>query len=50
MSACPHISFKRSSRESGNFLLDDELLSSEGLTDLDKYRSIPGEFFPDFFM
>lgn len=37
---------------SGNFFVDDEVLASEGITDLDKYSVVPGtkEFLPDFFL
>ena len=52
MADSAHIIFTRSSREcTGNFFIDDELLASEGVTDLDKYQSVPGaELFPDFFV
>ncbi len=52
MADCAHIIFTRSSRDcTGNFFIDDELLASEGVTDLDKYQSVPGaELFPDFFV
>ena len=52
MADCALIIFTRSSREcTGNFFIDDELLASEGVTDLDKYQSVPGaELFPDFFV
>jgi citronellol/citronellal dehydrogenase len=47
-----YIIFNKSSKEcTGNFFIDDELLRSEGVTDLDKYQSVPGaELFPDFFV
>ena len=37
---------------SGNFFVDDEVLASEGITDLDSYAVVPGtkEFLPDFFL
>lgn len=36
---------------SGNFFIDDEVLVSEGVTDLDKYAVVPGmELMPDFFV
>jgi citronellol/citronellal dehydrogenase len=37
---------------SGNFFVDDEVLASEGITDLDKYSVVPGtkDFLPDFFL
>jgi citronellol/citronellal dehydrogenase len=36
----------------GNFFIDDEVLRSEGVTDLDQYAVTPGnkEFLPDFFL
>jgi len=36
----------------GNFFVDDELLVSEGITDLDKYSVVPGttDFLLDFFL
>ncbi len=36
----------------GNFFIDDEVLASEGMTNLDKYSVIPGttEFLTDFFL
>ncbi len=42
----------RSAKEcSGNFFIDDEVLASEGITDLDKYAVVPGmELMPDFFV
>ena len=40
------------SETTGNFFIDDEVLESEGLTDLDKYAVDPdvGELMPDFFV
>ena len=37
---------------SGNFFVDDEVLASEGITDLDKYAVVPGtkDFILDFFL
>ena len=37
---------------SGNFFIDDELLSQHGVTDLDRYSVTPGttDFIPDFFV
>lgn len=36
---------------SGNFFVDDEVLASEGITDLDQYAMVPGiELMPDFFV
>lgn len=42
----------RSAKEcSGNFFVDDEVLASEGITDLDKYAVTPGgPLMPDFFV
>lgn len=43
----------RPSREcTGNFFIDDEVLASEGATDLDKYSVVPGtkDFLTDFFL
>ena len=36
----------------GNFFIDDELLASRGITDLDRYSVKPGttDFIPDFFV
>jgi len=36
----------------GNFFIDDEVLASEGITDLDKYAVVPGttDFLLDFFL
>lgn len=35
----------------GNFFIDDEVLASEGITDLDKYAFVPGSpLTPDFFV
>jgi citronellol/citronellal dehydrogenase len=36
----------------GNFFVDDELLASHGITDLERYSVVPGtkEFIPDFFV
>ena len=35
----------------GNFFIDDEVLQSEGVTDLDAYSVVPGaELMPDFFV
>ena len=38
--------------ETGNFFIDDEVLASVGITDLDKYSVVPGttEFLLDFFI
>lgn len=48
-----YIIFNRTSSQcSGNFFVDDELLASEGITDLEKYSVTPGtkEFLQDFFL
>jgi citronellol/citronellal dehydrogenase len=44
--------FEKSAREfSGNFLIDDTFLASEGVTDFDRYRINPGSALsPDFFV
>ena len=41
-----------SSECTGNFFVDDEVLASEGVTDLDKYAVVPGtkDFLLDFFL
>lgn len=38
--------------KSGNFFIDDEVLASVGITDLEKYSVVPGttEFLLDFFI
>ena len=44
---------KRPSRElTGHFLIDDDVLESEGVTDLDRYSVTPGttDFMQDFFI
>lgn len=48
-----HVIFNRNSKEcTGNFFVDDELLASEGVTDLEKYSVTPGtkDFLLDFFL
>ena len=47
-----HAIFMRSAKTcTGNFFVDDELLASEGITDLSGYSMIAGaELFPDFFV
>jgi citronellol/citronellal dehydrogenase len=48
-----YIIFNRSSAQcTGNFFVDDELLASEGITDLEKYSVTPGttDFLLDFFL
>jgi citronellol/citronellal dehydrogenase len=43
---------RESTTTSGNFFIDDEVLASEGITDLDKYAVVPGtkDFLLDFFL
>jgi citronellol/citronellal dehydrogenase len=48
-----YIIFNRSAKDcTGNFFIDDELLASEGITDLEKYSVVPGtkEFIQDLFV
>lgn len=47
-----HIILSRDSKScTGNFFIDDEVLESEGITDLSKYAQVPeSELFPDFFV
>ena len=48
-----HIIFNRDAKEcTGNFFVDDLLLASEGITDLEKYSVTPGtkDFLLDFFL
>ena len=48
-----HIIFNRDAKEcTGNFFVDDVLLASEGITDLEKYSVTPGtkDFLLDFFL
>ena len=48
-----YIILNRNSKEcSGNFFVDDEVLASEGITDLKKYSVVPGtkDFLLDFFL
>jgi len=48
-----HIIFNRPAAEcTGNFFVDDDLLASEGITDLEKYSVTPGtkDFLLDFFL
>jgi citronellol/citronellal dehydrogenase len=45
------ILIRPSKTTTGNFFVDDEVLKSEGITDLSKYAYKPGaELFPDFFV
>jgi citronellol/citronellal dehydrogenase len=47
-----HVIFNRPAREcTGNFFIDDEVLKSAGITDLDKYAVDPSQkLMPDFFV
>ena len=48
-----YIILNRNCKEcSGNFFVDDEVLASEGITDLEKYSVVPGtkDFLLDFFL
>ncbi len=48
-----YIILNRPAKEcTGNFFVDDEVLASEGITDLDKYAVVPGtkDFLLDFFL
>ena len=53
LSDSAYIIFNRKASDcSGNFFIDDEVLASEGVTDLSKYAVAPGntEFIPDLFI
>lgn len=53
LSDSAHIILTRDSKEcTGNFFVDDEVLASEGIIDLDKYAVVPGttDFLLDFFL
>jgi citronellol/citronellal dehydrogenase len=53
LSDAAYIILNRNSKEcSGNFFVDDEVLASEGVTDLEKYSVVPGtkDFLLDFFL
>jgi citronellol/citronellal dehydrogenase len=52
LSDAAHVIFNKPSREfTGNFLIDDTFLASEGVTDFDKYRVDPTkDLMPDFFV
>jgi citronellol/citronellal dehydrogenase len=52
MADAAHIVLTRPSREcTGNFFIDDEVLQSAGITDLDHYAVEPGQpLMPDFFV
>lgn len=48
-----YVILNRISRDcTGNFFIDDEVLASEGVTDLDQYSVVPGteDFLADFFL
>lgn len=54
LSDCAHIILTRDAKDpknSGNFFIDDELLLSTGVTDLEHYSCVPGaKLLPDFFV
>ena len=53
LSDSAYIIFNHSAKEcTGNFFIDDELLASEGITDLEKYSVVPGtkDFIQDLFI
>lgn len=53
LSDAAYVILNRPSNEcTGNFFVDDEVLASVGITDLDKYSVVPGtkEFLTDFFL
>jgi citronellol/citronellal dehydrogenase len=53
LSDSAYIILNRNSKEcTGNFFVDDEVLASEGVTDLEKYSVVPGtkDFLLDFFL
>jgi len=52
MGDAAHFIFTRPSRScTGNFFIDDEVMASEGITNLDSYAYVPGEpLIPDFFV
>jgi citronellol/citronellal dehydrogenase len=53
LSDSAYIILNRNSKEcTGNFFVDDEVLASEGITDLGKYSVVPGtkDFLLDFFL
>ena len=52
MGDAAHYIFTRPSRTcTGNFFIDDEVMASEGITNLDHYAYVPGEpLIPDFFV
>ncbi len=52
MADAAHVILARPSREhTGQYFIDEDVLRSAGVTDLDKYQSVPGtELIPDFFV
>lgn len=51
MADAAYIMLSRPSTFTGNFCVDDDVLESEGITDLEKYAITPGaELMPDFFV
>jgi citronellol/citronellal dehydrogenase len=52
MGDAAHAILTRPAREcTGNYFIDDEVLRSAGVTNFDKYQSVPGaELIPDFFV
>ena len=53
MADAAHAILTRDARTcTGNFFIDDEVLASAGVTDLDRYAVTPGnrDFLPDFFV
>ena len=53
MADAAHAVFTQSARDlTGQFLVDDEVLSAQGVTDFDRYSVTPGttDFIPDFFV
>jgi citronellol/citronellal dehydrogenase len=53
LSDTAYIILNRNSKDcTGNFFVDDEVLASEGITDLEKYSVVPGtkDFLLDFFL
>jgi citronellol/citronellal dehydrogenase len=53
LSDTAYLILNRNSKEcTGNFFVDDEVLASEGITDLEKYSVVPGtkDFLLDFFL
>ncbi|MEO7954636.1 MAG: NAD(P)-dependent oxidoreductase [Polaromonas sp.] len=52
LSDAAYLILTRPSANTGNFYIDDELLASHGVTDLEKYSVTPGtrNFVPDFFV